>query len=109
MPSNLTAAGSTNAWRKLRQLVLERDGYRCQVLLDDDGMPTDGGGRPCGEQLTIHDPTLPTHATVDHIRDRADGGDDDPANLRAASRRCNGRRAAQRTNRRGVVATSRAW
>lgn len=65
------AGGSTRRWRKFRALILERDGYRCQVPK---------GGAPCG-----------AHAThVDHIRPLADGGSKwDPANARAACAPCN--------------------
>jgi hypothetical protein len=50
--------GSTTAWRRLRALVLVRDGYRCQVPAEDrpDGV--------CGEPAR----------TVGHMDARALGG-----------------------------------
>lgn len=35
--SALRPAGSTRRWRRIRAYVLQRDGYACQVLLDDAG------------------------------------------------------------------------
>lgn len=64
--SALTARGSTRRWRRIRRLILERDGYRCRVPL--------AGGQLCGAYAEH----------VDHVRRRVDGGTDDPANLRAA-------------------------
>ena len=73
---------ATPAWRAVRRVVLDRDLGLCQIR-----------GPHCSKWATC----------VDHIVDRADGGDMfDPANLRAACRSCNGWRSAQRTNvRRG--------
>jgi 5-methylcytosine-specific restriction endonuclease McrA len=65
------------AYRSLAKAVLLRDGYRCQ----------------------IHGPRCTVYATqADHIIARADGGDDTPANMRAACARCNGWLSAKRTN-----------
>jgi len=69
----LAEGGSTRAWRRRRLAVLTRDAWRCQVPVDELGR-IDPGGRPC------HRPA----DTVDHVVPRALGGDDDPANLRAA-------------------------
>lgn len=88
--SALTARGSTRSWRRLRAFVLDRDGHRCRVPLPD--------GRECGQYAT--------HA--DHIITRADGGTDDPDNLRAACADCNLRRGADRPAARRVTAT-RSW
>jgi 5-methylcytosine-specific restriction endonuclease McrA len=77
MTSALTSAGSTRTWRRLRRFVLARDGYACQVPVDD-------AGRLC-RALASH---------VDHIVPRVAGGTDDPANLRAACQPCNLRRGA---------------
>ncbi|MFD4990781.1 HNH endonuclease [Cellulosimicrobium cellulans] len=73
------AAGSTRQWRKLREAVLARDGYRCQVPK---------GADVCGE-----------HAThVDHIVPLADGGQKwDPMNCRASCASCNLSRGTQAT------------
>jgi 5-methylcytosine-specific restriction endonuclease McrA len=45
----------------------------------------------CGQPFT--DPNDPP--VVDHIHPRAYGGTDDPSNLQAAHRSCNGRKGAQ--------------
>jgi 5-methylcytosine-specific restriction endonuclease McrA len=65
--SALRPTGSTRAWRRIRLYVLDRDGWRCQLPADD---------RP--------GPCLDLAEHVDHITSRAEGGTDDPANLRAA-------------------------
>jgi len=44
----------------------------------------------CGKPFT--DPSDP--AVLDHVRPRAYGGTDDPSNLQAAHRSCNGRKGA---------------
>lgn len=93
--------GSTRRWRRTRLLVLERDGWTCQV-------PT-ASGQLCGVRLTTTDPRLPTHAHVDHRTDWADGGTDAPENLRAACALCNQRRAAARTNTPPPVVTTTTW
>jgi 5-methylcytosine-specific restriction protein A len=65
------------AYRRTARMVIDRDLGLCQ----------------------IHGPNCGVYATcVDHIIDRADGGDDHPTNLRAACKACNSWRAAQRTN-----------
>lgn len=60
--------GSTRAWRRRRALVLQRDGYRCQVQ-----------GQGCTGQATH----------VDHVVPRGQGGTDALDNLRAACAHCN--------------------
>lgn len=77
MSALLRAAGSTRAWRRVRLLVLERDGWRCQLPADDG-----------------HGLCLAFAGHVDHIVARAHGGSDDPANLRAACARHNLARGA---------------
>ena len=69
----------TPAWKKTRQLILERDRHRCQIK----------GARCLG------------YATeTDHIDAVIDGGDFwNPNNLRAACRPCNAGRGADHTNR----------
>lgn len=70
----------TRAWRAVRSHVLARDMHRCQIL-----------GPRCSLVAT----------EVDHIIPLADGGAAyDPKNLRAACKRCNGRLAAEMTQRR---------
>lgn len=73
--------GSTTAWRKLRRLILDRDGHRCQLPVVR-GMVV----QPCGERATH----------VDHITPKSLGGQDVPANLRAACASCNLSRGAGR-------------
>lgn len=69
------AAGSTTRWRQIRAYVLRRDGYTCQI-----------NGPVCTRRAT----------EVDHIVEKAHGGQDNPDNLRAACRACNlGRNARQ--------------
>lgn len=57
-------------WRRLREQVLERDGYLCQC--------DECKRRPL--PLVAHE--------VDHIKPRAEGGTDDPSNLRAINKGC---------------------
>jgi 5-methylcytosine-specific restriction protein A len=60
-------------------MVLDRDLWLCQ----------------------IKGPTCTRHATeVDHVIARADGGGDEPTNLRASCRACNSRGGAAMTNSR---------
>lgn len=77
------------AWRRLRALVLERDGYACQVRLD--------GCRGAATQ-------------VDHIVAMSDGGPPlSPLNARAACSHCNASRVS--TTKVGQLGTSpsRRW
>jgi 5-methylcytosine-specific restriction endonuclease McrA len=70
----------SRTWRRIRLAVLDRDGWRCQIA-----------GPECSSVATC----------VDHIVPRSEGGAMwDPANLRAACRRCNGRRSALALNER---------
>jgi 5-methylcytosine-specific restriction endonuclease McrA len=76
----------TVTWQRLRQWVLDRDGWVCQVR--DKG---------CTHGAT----------TVDHIAATVEGGDFwSPANLRASCRHCNSVRGA-RLARRYRVSTAR--
>lgn len=61
-------ATSSPGWRRIRRLVLERDGYRCQI-----GLPG------CTGEATV----------VDHIQAAADQGSNRPSNLRASCESCN--------------------
>lgn len=67
-PNRTGRNGSTRAWRKLREQILERDGRVCFWC------KTDGA----------------TH--VDHLVPVAKGGTDDPTNLVASCASCNQRR-----------------
>lgn len=70
----------TPGWLRLRTLILERDGGKCQ----------------------INGPTCKGTATeVDHIEPSSEGGAFwDPTNLRAACKPCNARRGTQLLNAR---------
>jgi 5-methylcytosine-specific restriction enzyme A len=68
----------TRAWLSVRLYVLARDGYLCQIR-----------GPRCTKFANA----------ADHIIPLADGGPEfDPKNLRAACKRCNSGRAADRMN-----------
>jgi len=58
------------AWRKLRLLVLQRDGWRCRC----DECKKTGRVRNASE--------------VDHVIPKAEGGTDHPSNLRAINSEC---------------------
>ena len=60
-------------WKVLRQAVLIRDLYQCQIQMEG-----------CTQRADA----------VDHIRSREMGGSDDPSNLQAACRSCNLRKGA---------------
>ena len=62
--SKLTNTGSTSAWRKIRQTVINRDGC-CQM---------------CGSEERL---------SVDHIVPRTLGGDDNLSNLQCLCSSCN--------------------
>lgn len=65
---NAEDRGYGKAWRALRPVIAERDGYLCQPCLR--------AGR-----------VTPYYA-IDHIVPKAEGGTDDPANLQAICRAC---------------------
>lgn len=67
----------TREYRALAHWVIDRDQHVCQI-----------NGPRCTHYAT----------EADHIIPRADGGPDTPENLQAACKRCNGWRAAERTN-----------
>lgn len=56
------------SWEKLREAVLKRDGYLCQI---------------CHQAQAT---------TADHIIPKAKGGEDSMENLQAACRPCNGKK-----------------
>lgn len=64
MASALKDNGSTSQWRKIRQRILQRDGYTCQA---------------CGGEGN----------SVDHILPRLAGGTDDDWNLQTLCGSCN--------------------
>ena len=76
--SRTWAGGSTRAWRRLRTLVLARDGHQCRA--HNDGW--------C-DRSTAHPHQCTGHAThVHHTHGRTTTGDD-PAYLVAACAPCN--------------------
>jgi 5-methylcytosine-specific restriction endonuclease McrA len=64
MSSALKDNGSTSKWRKIRQRILQRDGYTCQA---------------CGGEGN----------SVDHILPRLAGGSDEDWNLQTLCGSCN--------------------
>ena len=82
MTSALTPRGSTWRWRKLRAMVLARDGGVCWLC-----------GRPGAD-------------SVDHVVPRVLGGGDTAWNMRAAHQRCNQQRGVEVPI---APAPSRSW
>jgi 5-methylcytosine-specific restriction endonuclease McrA len=81
--------GSTSAWRRLRRMVLVRDGRVCQMRQPG-----------CTGVAT----------TVDHVVPLALGGTDHPSNLRAACAACNTRSGAALASHDGRLGSqSRRW
>jgi len=74
--SKLRADLYTREWQRIRLIVLERDGWRCQR---------------CGKHLTPGNMS----ATVDHIRPHRLGGGMELENLRAMCNWCNASRGAR--------------
>lgn len=70
MSSALTRRGSTSRWRRIREAILIRDRHTCRKVVD---------GHLCGAYAD----------TVGHIVRRENGGNDEPANLRAECGPCN--------------------
>ncbi len=65
----------TAAWQRMCELVLERDQRLCRI-----GLPG----------------CLGAARIVDHIKERGDGGSDEPSNLRAVCWPCHNRRHKRR-------------
>jgi hypothetical protein len=63
--------------KELRSLILDRNGFTCQMC-------GAGGGEP-----HPHDPSRKTRLHIGHIVDKSMGGSDDPSNLRTACSICN--------------------
>jgi 5-methylcytosine-specific restriction enzyme A len=92
----VTRIYDTGVWKRLRLVILSRDGYRCTIPLKD--------GSACPRPAT----------QVDHIRPISEGGAPyDPSNLRAACGHCNRRINAERRAELSRIAlgqsTSRRW
>lgn len=76
--STAWVGGSTRAWRALRRVVLERDGYRCMLALPGTWRVRGGGVRQCmGRADCVH-----------HVVGRDVSGDD-PLYMVAACTPCN--------------------
>src|SRR5207237_4862159 len=70
-------AFSRNIYKETRAVVLERNGYTCQM---------------CGLAAGDPDPFSPSRSvrlTMGHIKDKSKGGTDTPSNLRAICTNCN--------------------
>lgn len=80
-PKTTTQRGYGWRWQKLRQRILERDKYLCQICL--------AAGR-----ITVA-------SEVDHIINKASGGTDDPDNLQSACGPCHKAKTLQESQRRG--------
>jgi len=63
--------------KETRAIVLERNGYTCQMC-----------GLAAGDQDPCH-PERTVRLTIGHIVDKSKGGGDDPRNLRAVCEACN--------------------
>lgn len=73
-----TQRGYGHQWRKLRDAVMRRDGFLCQVC------KSTGRYTPADE--------------VDHIVQKADGGTDHPDNLQAICKPCHKEKTARESN-----------
>ena len=82
--------GYGNDWTKLRNVIIRRDAYLCQVCL-------------------IVDRLTPAHA-VDHIVPKANGGSNDPSNLQSICKPCHTTKTAVESAMAGGPAASEpAW
>lgn len=78
-------------WNKLRKQILAKANYQCEGFTPPPPSPTPAGGGawvadPYGH---LHSPHCTGRATdVDHIIPTAEGGTDDPTNLRPLSHPC---------------------
>ncbi len=75
-PEKPPPAFSRNISAKIRAQVLERNGYTCKMCGIAAGDPDDRTGRPA----RLH---------IGHIKDKKQGGSDEPDNLRALCSVCN--------------------
>lgn len=85
--------GYGTEWDKLRRRILQRDNYLCQPCLR--------AGRLTA--LTTGDPRHTRAGSVDHIKRKADGGTDDPANLQAICRLCHEAKTAREGGGKSLV------
>lgn len=73
--------GSTREWRKIRAQILERDHHRCTWR---------GPAGQCPNRSQLH---------VDHVQPLADGGTNDPSNLRTLCQHHHAERHGARAER----------
>jgi hypothetical protein len=102
--SRAWSGGSTRAWRRLRLFVLNRDGWACQVPVDD------AGDQVADEDLAVRR-CLAFADQAGHILAKVLGGPDTPDNLRATCRRHNLTEGAGigAARRRAAGPRSRGW
>lgn len=83
MPSRNWAGGSTTAWRRLRAVVLARDGYQCRIALPGEWTNSRGRKVRC----------LGVANHVHHIHGKGSGcvgcAADAPSHLMSACATCN--------------------
>lgn len=72
-------------WEKLREIVLRRDNYLCQPCLRDGKLTA----------VITGNPRHPHAANVDHVKPKAQGGTDDPANLETTCLTCHKAKTAR--------------
>ncbi len=89
MPTRPLKPYQNAAWRRLRVKILERDGYLCQIRLDE-----------CTNVATCVDHIMPVAISDPSTYH-------DPDNLRAACKRCNGALGARLTNARRTAKRTR--
>ena len=83
--SNSWSGGSTRRWRKLRQAILERDGFVCLAHADGWCDKVDGPPHQCRVNVELSGPNA-GHAH--HTLGRSVTGDD-PASIVTACQPCN--------------------
>jgi len=76
---------SSKYWRTIRQFILERDNYLCQICLSK------------GKYVMASE--------IDHIIPIANGGTNDPTNLRALCKSCHSRKTIKELNKRDRLIT----
>ncbi len=74
---------------KLKQMIMERDNYTCQICGISKGF-CDELYPGLGEYLLLE---------IDHIKSIANGGTSDPENLQTLCWKCNRIKGSQKTNR----------
>lgn len=91
--------GYGSQWERLREHILRRDHYVCQ-LCKEAGQLT---------PLVTGNPSHPRAAHVDHIKPKAHGGTDDPDNLQSLCRTCHDAKTAREHGVRVVGCDEDGW